>query len=346
MTAPHARSAGAPTRQERGRDVAGRRGRAISGPDCRLVACWAGIPPHSRRNLQHRQDRGGQQERDGSQKYGQGPRPPVVLRLGLLHLTSAEDCPPNPRPVLPACRPTSVDRPLSRRGGLSGAMIGPDPDHIQRPLHGGVDMWVGPLAQVYETGPDQGRDHDSPGMQPAQSSGEPACQGGGRADYGGKTSGEDSVEYVPWGLGDERGTDPLPHHDISAARALLLTPGPGAQCVPHDLGSERHRPPPVARQAPGDDPGACDAALHPWQGVPAWTVGGPQPMPPPRPFPVSRRVVLTSVPCRTAAQRVSLALCLLARACQEQVPPPIAGTTEETPPASPDCPLPLMEVSP
>lgn len=55
------------------------------------------------------------------------------------------------------------------------------------------------------------------------------------------------------------------------------------------------------------------------QAVTDLTVGGPYPMPPPRPRRVPRRVVLESVPRRDAAQRLSLAFTLLARGQTAQV---------------------------
>jgi hypothetical protein len=346
MTAQQARSLDASTRQDRGCGLKGRRGSVTSRHDCHLVAGCAVIPPRSKGNLLHRPDPADEPKRDDSQKHDPMPRPRAILRICVWRPMPAEDCRHALRAAFPACQAALVAPPRSKRSVLSGGMTGPDPDHMQCPRYGSVDTWVEVLAPVHETGPDQGRGHDGPGMQLAQWSEEPACQGGGRADHGSTTSGEDGTEYVPWGLGDVRGTGLLPHPVISAESALLLPHGPDAQYLPYDLGSERHRPPSGARLAPGGEPGAGDAALHACPGLSGWAVGGPQPMPPPRHSPAPRRVVLTSVPCRTGAQRVSLALCLLARACQEQVPSPIAGTMEEPPPASPECPLPLMEVSP
>lgn len=97
----------------------------------------------------------------------------------------------------------------------------------------------------------------------------------------------------------------------------------------------------VASWSPSGAPTASPGPTG--QGVPRWTVGGLHPMPPLRPVP--RRLVLTSVPHRDAAQRLSLAFSLLARALEEQAPSTTDGRATEHPAAPPRTPSPI-EVRP
>jgi len=81
------------------------------------------------------------------------------------------------------------------------------------------------------------------------------------------------------------------------------------------------------------------------QGVPRWSVGGLLPMSPPHHCSTPRHLVLTFVPHRHAAQRLSLAFALLARTLEEQPPPAIAPGEAVQGAAAPACPPVSQEVT-